>query len=102
MNDKAAKGHGTLGYDGGLTCAMSCADLDRAIAWYTEVLGFELVYRLDEMAWAEMKSSVTGVMVGLGAVEKPQTEGGATLTWGGVDIDAARDQLEKKDVDRKS
>lgn len=98
VNDSAKQGHGALGYDGGLTCAMQCADLDRAISWYTDVLGFELLYRMDAMAWAELKSAVSGVQIGLGAVEKPQTQGGATLTWGVVDIDAARARLEDEDV----
>lgn len=93
-----AKGHGALGYDGGLTCAIQCADLGRAIAWYADVLGFELLYRMDEMAWCEMKSAVDRVQVGIGQVENPQTAGGATLTWGVVDIDAARGRLEAKDV----
>lgn len=95
---KETKGHGVLGYDGGLTCALQCADLDRAIAWYSDVLGFELLYRVDEMAWCEMKSAVAGVQVGIGQVETPETAGGATLTWGVVDIDQARESLEEKKV----
>ncbi len=98
MNDASKQGHGALGFDGGLTCAMQCADLDRAISWYTDVLGFELLYRMDEIAWAELKSAVGRVQIGLGAVQKPQTEGGATLTWGVVDIEAARSRLERQGV----
>lgn len=98
MSEAKQKGHGALGYDGGLTCALQCADLDRAIAWYQDVLGFELLYRMDEIAWCELRSAVAKVSVGLGTVEKPQTQGGATLTWGVVDIDVARAALESKDV----
>ncbi len=29
-----------LVFDGGLTCAMECSDIDRSIAWYKEMLGF--------------------------------------------------------------
>lgn len=93
-----AKGHGALGYDGGLTCALQCADLDRALAWYRDVLGFEVLYRVDEMAWCEMRSAVDGVQVGLGQVEEPEVKGGATLTWGVVDIDTARARLEDQEV----
>ena len=32
------------GYDGGLTCALSCSDLDASLKWYQEVLGFTLLY----------------------------------------------------------
>jgi catechol 2,3-dioxygenase-like lactoylglutathione lyase family enzyme len=88
-----------LPYDGGLTCAMQCADLDAAIRWYQDVLGFELIYRMDEMAWAEMRTPVDRVQVGLGQVEDPQTRGGATLTWGTTDIDVLRRDLENKDVE---
>lgn len=87
-----------LGFDGGLTCALECADIDKAIAWYKDVLGFELIYKLDQMGWGEMKSPIPGVAVGLSQVEKPQVKGGATLTWGVKDIDAARAALEASEV----
>lgn len=85
-------------FNGGLTCALECADLESALAWYRQVLGFELMYQVDELAWAELRSPVAGVTVGLGQVENPQTRGGATLTWGTHDIEAARDTLEKEGV----
>ncbi len=28
-----------IGFNGGLTCAMQCSNLDKAIAWYEETLG---------------------------------------------------------------
>lgn len=89
---------GKLGYDGGLTCAMQCADLDKAIAWYSDVLGFEMLYRVDEMGWCEMRTPVERVNVGLSQVETPEVKGGATLTFGVKDIDAARSSLESQDV----
>ena len=87
-----------LPYDGGLTCAMECADLARSVRWYQEALGFELLYRVDELAWAELRSPVARVNVGLGEVEEPKTHGGATLTWGTTDLAAARAELEARDV----
>ncbi|MEC9372595.1 MAG: VOC family protein, partial [Planctomycetota bacterium] len=89
---------GDIGFDGGLTCSMQCSNLDKAIAWYEDVLGFELLYKLDEMAWCEMKSPVARVNVGLSQVEAPEVKGGATLTFGVKDIGRARKALEKKDV----
>ena len=85
-------------YDGGLTCAMDCADLNASIRWYQEVLGFELLYQVDELGWAELRSPVAGVNVGLGQVEEPKVRGGATLTWGTTDIDTSRSLLENADV----
>ena len=87
-----------LGYDGGLTCSLSCSDLDKAIAWYRDILGFAVQYRLDDMGWAELASPVARVNVGLSQVESPEVKGGATLTWGVKDIDAARGSLEERDV----
>ena len=88
----------SLGYNGQLTCAMQCSDLDKAIGWYQDVLGFELLYKMDEMAWCELRSAVPGVNVGLSQVEQVETKGGATMTFGVNDIDAARKQLESNDV----
>ena len=87
-----------LDFDGGLTCAIQCADLDKAVAWYEKVLGFELLYKIDEMAWAELKSPVANVSLGIGQVETPMVQGGATLTWGVIEIDEARSKLEANDV----
>ncbi len=89
---------GNLGYDGGLTCALQVGDLTKAMAWYQQVLGFEPLYRIDEMAWAEMRSPVARVNLGLSQVESPEVKGGATLTWGVTDINATRAALESKDV----
>ncbi len=83
----------TIEYKDGLTLSMPVADLDRAIAWYQEVLGFELRYRMDDIGWCEMTSSVTDVTVGLSVVEKPDP-GGATPTFGVKDLSAAKASLE--------
>ena len=87
-----------LGFDGGLTCALQVASLDRAVDWYQDVLGFKLVYRIDEMAWCELKTEVPGVNVGLSQVETVESGGGATLTFGVKDVDTARKKLEEHDV----
>ncbi len=87
-----------IGYNGGLTAALQVADMDKAIAWYTEVLGFELLYKLDEMGWAEVRTEVPNTNLGLSQVESPKVQGGATLTFGVNDIDSSRKQLEDKDV----
>jgi predicted enzyme related to lactoylglutathione lyase len=87
-----------LGYDGGLTASMAVTNLDRAIAWYQDVLGFSLIYKVDEMGWGELATEIKGVNVGLSQVEKAAPEGGATLTFGVKDIDAARKKLEAKKV----
>jgi len=87
-----------IAYDGGLTCSLQCSDLDAAIKWYQDTLGFDTIYKMDDMGWAELSSSVDRVNVGLSQVEKPQCEGGATLTFGVKDVAAARKEVEAKGV----
>ena len=84
-------------YDGGLTVSLPVSDLDAAISWYQQILGFELKYRLDEMGWCELTSSVENVNVGLSVVESPNP-GGATPTFGVQDIKAAEALLKSKEV----
>ena len=88
----------SLGYDGGLTCAIQVKDRKASAKWYQEVLGFKLLYDVEEIGWCELATSVERVNVGLSEVESPQVKGGTTLTFGVKDIDAARKQLELKDV----
>ena len=87
-----------LNYDGGLTCSLKCTDLKRSIQWYQEMLGFKLLYQVDEMGWCELASAVDRVNVGLSQVEKAGGAGGATLTFGVKDIEAARKILEGRKV----
>ena len=86
-----------IDYNGGLTLSMPIADLDKSIAWYEQVLGFKLLYRMEELGWCELASGVERVNVGLSVVEQPNP-GGATPTFGVLDIDAARAALEAADV----
>ena len=86
-------------YDGGLTAAVSAKEYEKAIEWYQEVLGFKLLYKLDNMAWCELSTGVERVNLGISGVEEVPTGGsGATLTFGVKDIDAARSDLEGKGV----
>jgi catechol 2,3-dioxygenase-like lactoylglutathione lyase family enzyme len=88
-----------LNYDKGLTCALNVKDLKRSVAWYQDLLGFKLLYQLDDMGWCELETEVPGVNIGLSEVEDEIVpNGGATLTFGVRDIDAARAVLEGKGV----
>ena len=85
-------------YDGGLTCSIGVSSLDRSIPWSRDRLGFELLYRLDQIAWCELKTGVDKVNVGLSEVEQPGGKGGATLTFGVVDIEAAKAELDRHGI----
>jgi len=87
-----------LAYTGDVTLSLRVKDLGKAQAWYREHLGFETLYEVKEMGWCEMKTHVPGVSVGIGQAESPAQGGGVVPVFGVEDIDAARSQLESKDV----
>lgn len=87
----------SIKYAKGLTLSLSVSNLDDAIAWYENVLGFKLLYRMDDIGWCELESSVPDVNVGLSVTEKPEP-GGATPTFGVEDVDTAKAVLAEKDV----
>ena len=62
------------------------------------MLGFELIYRLEQIAWCELRTGVARVNIGLSEVEAPGGKGGATLTFGVTDIEAARAELDRHAV----
>ncbi len=53
-------------YDGGLTLSIPVKDLDTSIGWYTEVLGFQLLYRVDDIGWCELQSSPSSAPYAVG------------------------------------
>lgn len=81
-----------------LTVPFQVTDCLKSIAWYQDVLGFKLLYHVEEIGWCEMETHIKNVAVGFSQVEKPKVEGGATLTWGVKDIEAARKEMEEKGV----
>jgi predicted enzyme related to lactoylglutathione lyase len=88
-----------LRYEGGLHCDLRVIDLERALDFYRDILGFEVQHHFPEVGWAELRSPVEGVALGLTQVEKmPAPGGGAVLTFGVQKVDAARAQLEAKGV----
>ena len=87
-----------IDYDGGLTCSLGVTNLDRSIAFYQDVLGFKLLYRRDDLAWCELSTGVDKVGVGLSENETAGGPGGATLTFGVTDIDAAKAALDAAGV----
>lgn len=87
-----------LGWDGGLTCALNVKDLNAAVAWYRDVLGFEPLYVAEDIAWSELTTGVARVTVGLSQTEAGGGAGGATLTFGVKDIVGASAALKAKGV----
>ena len=75
---------------------MGVTDYDRSLAWYRDVLGFDLEYELKEYGWCELKTPF-GFNIGLGQTEKV-TPGNVTPTFGVRDIEAAIAHLREHDV----
>ena len=61
--------------------SVSVSDYDRSLAWYREVLGFDLDYELKEYGWCELKTPF-GFRIGLGQTETVVTPGNVTPTFG--------------------
>jgi len=82
-----------------VTCALTVRDLKKSILWYQTVLGFDLLYEMEEMGWCEMSTHLEGVTIGLGqSAEEPIQPGGATLVFGVDDMDQAVASLQDHGV----
>jgi catechol 2,3-dioxygenase-like lactoylglutathione lyase family enzyme len=85
-------------YDRQLVISVGVSDFDSALAWYRDNLGFELVYKLDEYGWGEVKTPFgEDVTIGIGQTEEVRP-GSTVPTFGVKDIDAARTALEANGV----
>ncbi len=86
-------------YGGGLTCSIDVTDIEVAMNWYENVLGFKKLYYLKDLGWCEMESPVAHVNVGLSQVDEMLTpSGNAILVWSVKDITQAKVELEKNNV----
>jgi catechol 2,3-dioxygenase-like lactoylglutathione lyase family enzyme len=81
-----------------LLIQLSVGDLNRAIRFYTDVLGFELTERRDDLKFAHLDTNVPGLQIGLNAMDDPTGTGGAVLNISVVDVAAARALLERRGV----
>jgi predicted enzyme related to lactoylglutathione lyase len=89
---------GGIEYDGRAVCALDVSDLERAVQWYEQALGFQVVHRLESWGWAELSTPLPGISIGLGQVEDPMTDGGVVVTFGVHDIEKSRAHLESLDT----
>ena len=80
-------------YDRQFVISVNVSNFEAAAEWYREALGFEVVYRLDEYGWGEVRTPWNGVTIGLSQTEELK-QGGTVPTFGVKDIAAARAHLE--------
>jgi catechol 2,3-dioxygenase-like lactoylglutathione lyase family enzyme len=76
--------------------SVNVSDYDRSLAWYRDVLGFEVAYELSDYGWCELRTPF-GFTIGLGQTEDV-TPGTVVPTFGVHDIDAAIAHLRENDV----
>jgi catechol 2,3-dioxygenase-like lactoylglutathione lyase family enzyme len=76
--------------------SVNVSDYDRSLAWYRDVLGFEVDYELADYGWCELRTPF-GFTIGLGQTEDV-TPGTVVPTFGVLDIDAAIAHLREHDV----
>ena len=95
---QAAGAGPSVEYQGTLLVQLAVSDLDRAIGFYCEVLGFELEERNESLKWARVDPGLEGVTLGLGEQPTPRGSASVSLNFGVADVDAARAALEAKGV----
>jgi catechol 2,3-dioxygenase-like lactoylglutathione lyase family enzyme len=80
-------------FDRQLVISVNVSSFDAAVEWYRRALGFEVVYRIDEYGWGELRTPWNGVTIGLSETEELK-HGGTVPTFGVKDVAAARAHLE--------
>ena len=81
-----------------MTVSVGVSDIDASIDWYTNILGFELLYKEEAIAWGEMSTGLSNANLGLSQVEDVQQGGGATPVWGVRSVTAAKETLDAAGV----
>lgn len=81
-----------------LLVQLGVANLDRAIRFYTTVLGFELTERRDDLKFAHIATNVPGLQIGLNEIADPKGTGSAVLNISVTDVAAARKTLEARGI----
>ena len=83
--------------DDTITIAISVKDRHKSAQWYADMLGFPLLYHMDDAGWSELQTLTKGVTIGLGEQANP-TPGNSVPVFGTADIAAGRAALEAAGV----
>jgi predicted enzyme related to lactoylglutathione lyase len=81
-----------------LLVQLGVSSLDRAIRFYTTVLGFALTERRDDLKFAHIATNVPGLQIGLNEVADPKGTGSAVLNISVKDVAVARKTLEARGI----
>jgi len=90
-----------LGFKPELTLSVLVTDFAAARRWYAEKLGFQEMYAVEEVGWAELQTPLSGATIGLNRVASGAHPGpgSVTITFGVLNIDATRAELERRGVE---
>ena len=81
-----------------LLIQLGVSNLDRAIRFYTTVLGFELTERRDDLKFAHIATNVPGLQIGLNEIADPKGTASAVLNISVKDVAVARKVLEARGI----
>ena len=81
-----------------LLIQLGVSNLDRAIAFYADTLGFEMTERRNDLKFAHIATNVPGLQIGLSETADAKGTGSAVLNIGVADVVAARKALEARGV----
>ncbi len=87
-----------ISYRSVLLVQMGVKDLDLAVRFYTEMLGFVLTERRDDLQFAHLATNVEGLEIGLSQQQEPLGSGSVLLNIGVADVQAARRAIESRGV----
>lgn len=85
-------------YGDEINLSLGVTNLERAVSFFNDRLGFKTVFVDEKHRWATIATSLAGVTLGLAERESTSEGGGAIPTFGVEDIEAARKELEAADV----
>ena len=73
-------------------------DLNRSIRFYTDLLGFSVTERRDDLKFVHLATNVDGLQIGLNETESPAGSGSVLVNIGVTDVAGARRALEARGV----
>jgi predicted enzyme related to lactoylglutathione lyase len=83
-----------IGFSGSATSDIQVRDRDEAIEWLGRILGFEHIFTGESMNWAEVRSPVPGVTIGIEEIRNRPVRT-SNIDFGVSDIEAARKAIEE-------
>jgi len=84
--------------DGRISFQVAVSDLDRAVAFYRDVLGLKEIVVSSEYRWAEFETGIPGCTIGMGVDPGGVGPCQSSIRFGVTDLDAARQALQERGV----